>query len=674
MKPEEKTLRVGLPWLAGSYTLGVYASFTLPEVSNTIIFSGFFLTAFVLGVILIKAFKDKKNPSFVLVIPLMCILFIMLGVGVASVTVRSQGQPARPEISMRVVRSFDKYLPKREAGLMAGILIGDTANIPTGVKDDFKKTGLAHILAVSGMNVSMLASAVIFVVSILPVGAFLRFCITLLSLFSYMSIAGLAPSVLRAGIMFVAALGASLLSRKADLLSALSLAVIATLLYDPTFLFNIGWQLSFAATLFIVLFTPLLKESFALFPRVVSETMAMTLGAQLGVLPILACRFHQLSLVTVAANLLVVQAIFPLMIIGVLIAIADRMLPAISYVLSGFAHMLLAFIIRMADILAAVPFASVYIGSPPAFMVVVYYVSMIMFCLYLKKKNKKISLASMVLIGLLFTAVLMGCQVVRETTPSGLRVVFMDVGQGDAALIQTQDGGNVLIDGGPFPNSASDVLDKYGVKKLDLVIISHAHADHISGLKSVLENRQVDMIVDAGVPHTSRLYIDLLRTIEEQKIKYRRARTGMKIDVGQELRIDIVWPPDSKSRQGEDLLNNESIVALIKYQNVNLLFPGDIQADGQRSLLKTGQSVKAQILKVPHHGSRNAAEKDFIEAVQPEVSVISVGADNKFGHPAGSTLKKLENAGSRVYRTDRNGSIILSSDGKTFEVETEREE
>lgn len=621
----------------------------------------------VLIAVLSKAFIKRQNPKFIFVVPLVCLIFLLAGFG--SVTLYKQGtKPSKSEVSSKIVSSLNRYLPKREAGLMAGIMIGDTTNIPSGVKEDFKKTGLAHILAVSGMNVSMLASAVIFVAGLLPVGTLLRFVLTIVSLCAYMTITGPGPSILRAGIMFAAAMVASVLSRKADLLSVLSLAVLVTLVYDPGFLFNVGWQLSFSATLFIVLLSPPLKETFSAFPGKVREPLVVTIGAQIGVMPVMVCYFHQLSLITVIANLLVTGAIFPLMIIGVLMSVAGRTVPSAAHILSFFAHALLAFIIRTAATLADLPFASVYVGSPPALTVAFYYLSMIALCIYFKKKKKSISFVALALVGLLLLAAFMGCQAVRETPPAGLRIVFVDVGQGDAALIQTEDGGNVLIDGGPEPDSVTETLDRYGVKKLDLVIISHAHADHITGLKNVLESRQVDMVLDSGVPHTSRTYIDLLKAIENRHIKYELARTGTTIDVGRSLKIRILWPTDANYNEGEDLLNNKSVVARVSYEDMSILFAGDIQTDAQSSLLKTGANVSAQIYKFPHHGSRNAADIRFIEAVHPEVSIISVGADNKFGHPARSSINKLLSVGSKVYRTDENGSIIITSDGKKFEV------
>ena len=255
-----------------------------------------------------------------------------------------------------------------------------------------------------------------------------------------------------------------------------------------------------------------------------------------------------------------------------------------------------------------------------------------------------------------------------------LRVHFLDVGQGDCALIQTDDGRNVLVDAGEADKAeaVTDYLVKNGVHRIDLLVITHAHSDHIGGLPVVLRRFGISEVLDAGLPHGSQAYADVLSIIESRRIAYRRASMGERLGVGSRLSLEVLWPPSDYSVSSEDMLNNGSVVFRIQFGEVSFSFTGDIEREAEGQLLASGQNLASTVLKVAHHGSDSSTSNEFLQVVQPAYAVISVGADNEYGHPARSTLRRLGAIGAKVFRTDEQGTIVVTTDGRTVEVITAR--
>lgn len=255
-----------------------------------------------------------------------------------------------------------------------------------------------------------------------------------------------------------------------------------------------------------------------------------------------------------------------------------------------------------------------------------------------------------------------------------LRVHVLDVGQGDCILVQTADGRNVLIDGGDrdAAEAVTDYLLKNGVHRIDLLMITHPHSDHIGGLPEILEKFGVSGVVDAGLPHGSQTYGRVLSTIESRRILYKKAVKGLKVGVGGDLTLGILWPPKDYAVYGDVMLNNGSVVARIQFGDVSFLFAGDIERESEGLLLASGQGLESTVLKVAHHGSDSSTTNEFLQVVKPVYAIISVGVDNEYGHPAESILRRLNAAGAKVLRTDEQGTVVLTTDGRTVEVITAR--
>ncbi len=244
-----------------------------------------------------------------------------------------------------------------------------------------------------------------------------------------------------------------------------------------------------------------------------------------------------------------------------------------------------------------------------------------------------------------------------------LRVHFIDVGQGDSILIKASSQ-NILIDGGERGNTVVDYLKDLGIDQLDMVIGTHPHSDHKGGLINVLQNIKVREVVDPAVVHTSKTFEDYLTLIDEKNIKFTEGRAGMRRKLDDGAVIEILHPSDPSDKH----LNDASIVAKLTFGNITFMFPGDAQKASEEEILTRGGDLNSTVLKVGHHGSDSSTSDAFLEAVSPEVAVIMVGEGNSYGHPHDEILERLANARVKVYRTDVHGTIIITTDGQTYDV------
>jgi competence protein ComEC len=257
---------------------------------------------------------------------------------------------------------------------------------------------------------------------------------------------------------------------------------------------------------------------------------------------------------------------------------------------------------------------------------------------------------------------------------AGVAVHFIDVGQGDAILIKTPQK-TILIDSGDVDQKEKKVVQyikKQGIKTLDIVIATHPHADHIGGMQAIFDAFTVKQIYDSGQTTTTQLYKQYLLTIKQKKIPFAVAHTGENVDLGDGIILEVLAPREPLMTGTNSDLNNNSLVTRLTYGNVSFLLTGDIEKEAETALLKQGSSLKSTVLKVPHHGSNTSSSSAFIKAVKPEAAIISCGINNDYHHPHPSTLKKYEQGNVKIYRTDENGSVVVTTDGKQFQVKVEK--
>jgi competence protein ComEC len=272
-------------------------------------------------------------------------------------------------------------------------------------------------------------------------------------------------------------------------------------------------------------------------------------------------------------------------------------------------------------------------------------------------------------------------QVAEALTPRRLTLTMLDVGQGDAILLRGPSGQTMLIDGGGEIEgrpTGYDVglrrvvpaLRRLGIRRIDIVMLSHPHEDHVGGLVAVLQNFSVGTVLDVGMPHPGPSYVQFLRLVEARRIPYQLARRGMRLDLGDGVSLSILHPQEPLFQGTPSDANNNSIVGRLTYGRVSILLTGDAEGLVEAQLLDLGDDVQSLILKVGHHGSRTSTTPAFLDAVRPSIALISVGAPNPFGHPDAQIIQRLEDAGAAVYRTDLHGAITLATDGARVSVRT----
>ena len=474
-------------------------------------------------------------------------------------------------------------------------------------------------------------------------------------------VTGAEPSILRAALMLSVALAASLMGRRSEAINSLAVAFTALIAIDPFIMWSIGFQLSFAATFGILLLSaPLVRHirRTVRFPAPFAEATAVSIAAQLGVTPLLVFHFGRLSLVSIPANLAAFPLVGPATVAGLIGATADVVSHALAKPFVVIAGWFVTPLLWLARVFASVPSSSVQVRSNNVFGLVLAYVAILAFGLFIYGKTKaaRWSLAAC-LIAVVLARVI---PIASASPPTGLRVTFFDVGQGDAALVESPSGARLLIDGGPEGGTASQKLSAKGIRSIDAAFFSHGHMDHVSGLVEVVDKLRVGEVIYPGVPNR---YIGSIGRTS----KVEAAGEGDRFRIG-DIEVEVLGPSNllrelatdqALSQGGESSYVNEaSLVLRVGWARGCVLFVGDIQEEAQMALVRDhAQAIHCSVLKAPHHGSAHLME-DFVSAVDADVVSVSVGP-NPYGLPAQSALRKLVGSGAHVVRTDREGDIVV---------------
>lgn len=566
-------------------------------------------------------------------------------------------------LRQRIIKVIEQSLPKQQAGLLAGMLIGYREGLSKEVQEVFSNSGLTHIMAVSGANVAFIVLPMLFVLRKLRVNYKLANLTVMGTLVVFVSITGFEPSVLRAVIMAEVALLGKIISRETEVINSISIAVILLLLYNPYNLFNIGFQLSFAATLSLILFYQRIKDliSFKVLPNIIADVAAATIAAQIGVLPISVFYFNKISIISIFSNIIVVPITGIVTILGCIMALVGQISTAISQLI-GYANcVFLSFILFAAKLSADFPFAVVKLVTPSVILIIIYYAAVWFFLRYMPLKKVELKpvyclALCVILVVLVFTYTIF---------PRNLEVVFLDVGEGDSIFIKSFSGKTVLIDGGKGNISVVPILFDCGVSKLDIVIATHAHDDHIKGLVPVLKGIEVETFL---LPYykNPKEFKELLDIAKDRKIDSLMLKKGDEVILDDKTAIKVLSPKKDLQKTITSL-NNTSLVLKLHYKDVSLLFTGDIEEEGEEFLVRTEDDLKSDVLKVAHHGSANSSSCEFLDTVEPKAAIISVGK-NRFGHPSFEVIERLKERGIMVYRTDRHGAVTLISNGKDIEL------
>ena len=599
---------------------------------------------------------------------------------------------------------FETHLNERDAALFRALILGERQGIEPGIREMFNRTGLGHMLAVSGLHIGLIgwlsfylfSSAlsrsyrVALLFSVRKVAAVL----TCFPIVGYTLLAGMQISSQRAMIMALAFLGSLISDREKDIWSTLALAGLLILFLDPNALLSISFQLSFTAVAGILwLMPPLLEKCRRQSPEEGEKSgilrtfsgyflsiFAVSLAATIILLPVTCYYFHRISLISLPANLTAVPILgFWVIPIGLLSAM---ILPFSQQAATFFIEAAawgLDIMIHIIRFWADVPMGSIWTFTPNLFEMILFYG--LLFCLYFSGRLPWGRTALALMITLIVGDVLYWTY--REGFNRALEVTYLDVGKGNAALISFPGGKKMLIDGGGFSNTDFDVgkmvvapfLWRNKIGKVDFLVMSHPESDHMNGLRFIAKEFQPEEFWHNEDRVKAESFKELMSIIQDNKIKEMLPadlKEGRRING---VLVEILHPAPGAAKDASGstgrILNNNSLVLRISFAGKSFLFPGDIEKKGEREMLSnSGEKVRCDVLLSPHHGSRTSSSKAFIEEVNPKLCIVSAGKSPSRNYPHPVVRKRLLEIGCKILTIAKAGAVTIRVDKDLFEVET----
>lgn len=579
------------------------------------------------------------------------------------------------EIRKGLLTTYKELLKDNEAGTLAAIVLGDRHLLSEDIKELYQESGISHILAISGLHVTLIGISAYKLLNKLKAGLVPAALISTSLLILYGVMTGLSVSTHRAIVMFLVMMMARLLGRTYDILSALSLTAIIILLQSPMQMFQAGFLFSFGAVWGIAVIYPAIKKLLG-FKHAIWDTVAVSFSAQAATLPVLLVFFYQFPLYGILINIIVIPLTSVLMLSALTAGAAGMISLRIGLFLIGGANYILKLYEAVCRFNSKLPNSLITTGKPAPVRIILFYILIMLFIWAATRYKKKwmitIPLAAIILLWL-------------PIHKSDLKVTLLDMGQGEAIVINTDKGSTFLIDGGSLSNKKAGkyLLEPYllytGTDRIDYAIVTHPDEDHISGLKELLSGDRIkvkclvlpDVFSGSGLTAEASKRMGREYYEELKELAHKADTKVLYIDEGDtitegELKITCLFP-------AKDLyygsVNAYSTVLSLSYGEFDMLLTGDLTSQGEDYILRrylSSQQAGYDILKVAHHGSKYSTHEDFLEIVKPKISIISCGKDNSYGHPHEELLARLDEVGSEKLITYRTGAITFMTDGVTL--------
>lgn len=580
------------------------------------------------------------------------------------------------------------------------LVIGDQGYISHDVRKMFASTGIIHILVVAGLHLAIITHLFYLLIKLLlsrskylclhtNIPKF-SLALSLIPMIMYILITGANPPVVRSGIMIAVYCMLFFLNRTQARWTGIFVAGILILVINPMDLYSISFQLSFVAVCSIIAFIPAItaivtniKSLFTVNPPRFITTIAhiffVSLFVTIGLGAIIAFYFNTLPLLGIALNVIVIPffcyLVVPLSLLATVLGIIH---PFISHVGFTIITYLITFIVKLVSLVSTFPLASIRVPTPTLYEILVYY--SILITLINAKKLKTKTTVTLLSIFMLIQLADIGYYIYKNHFNKELRITFIDVGQGDSALIELPYGKTILLDAGGGGYHSYDIGEAVVARyiwnlkrnKINYVIASHPQIDHIGGLGFIIKNMDVKEVYQSDCEPQTNTYKDFILAVQKAKPKLYKIVDNVKTFELNGVKVELIPVPHSTcDPHSEKDINNYAIITKITYKNVSVIFTGDIEKKAEKILFDTyNTNLKADILKVAHHGSRSSSSEAFLEAVKPRIAVISVGESNPFHMPSKTVLKRLFERGISTYRTDRHGAIKITTDGKDIKIKT----
>jgi competence protein ComEC len=578
-------------------------------------------------------------------------------------------------------RGLETYFPAAsapavlspEGAVLEALILGERGRMDSATTQALQQTGLYHLFAISGAHIGIISFLVFGLLKTCRVSARASYAVVLVLLAFYALLVEGRSSVVRAVIMASAFIVGKLLWKDVHFLNTIGLSAVLILLANPFQLFDVGFQLTFAATLGIILYFPRLRTALPRLPFRVADMFGLTLAAQAAVLPFIALSFHRIIFSGLFLNLIGIPLVGLIMAVGYLFLPVSLVAPLLARPAAAGLTFLVKAFLASSHLLDGVPFLSYRIPTPPTPVILAYFVFLAALLLPPRFHRLKVAAAA----GFLFALALL----IIYPFPSSVRdltVTFLDVGQGDAILVEFPGRTKMLVDGGGIPFGTFDVgenvvapfLWNKGIKRLDVLVLTHGHPDHLYGLEAVARDFPVGEYWEESSPPADEHYDRMRRALTGARPR-RLARGETLIRNG--VTVEVLSPPAGFPPIAP-AANDRSLVLRLSYGQTRVLLPADIGAAAEEEILAAGLPLQSQVLKAPHHGSDSSTSAAFLERVRPEIVVISVGRANPSNLPRPDVLERCRAAGAKVYRTDLQGAVEIRSDGRQISVRTSSED
>ena len=573
------------------------------------------------------------------------------------------------------------------AAILEGILLGDRNQISDETSTLYREGGIFHILAISGLHISLLGLCLFKFIRKIGASFFIAGSIAISVMVSYGIMAGASVSTIRALIMFALLMIAQIVGRTYDILSALSLSALLLLMSKPKEIQSVGFLLSFGAVLGICLLTPVLKKILP-FQHKIMENMITSFSIQLMTFPIILYFFYEIPLYGIFLNVIVIPVMTILIFSGLFASIAGMFSMVLGGILLGPAHYILVFYEWLCSLFLQLPYAVLNVGQPAIWKIAMYYIGliiMIFLCVKFEPKKERKDGFKYIIAFLLLMLFFF------YSPKNGMTITFLDVGQGDGIFIEMPSGMTYFIDGGSTSKTrvGSYILEPFlksqGISCIDYAIITHMDQDHMNGILELIEKNpnqgesyitsyiRIKHIMLPKLQEPDEEYIRFINLAKQKGIEVIYMEKGMKF-IDEEVTFYCLHPYTTGQKKGK---NENSLVLYLDFKEFQGLFTGDVEGTEEIQLNKGleeywrgNKAETIEVLKVAHHGSNFSTTEEFLQIVNPLISIISCSSTNNYGHPHPQLIERLENVGTKIYGTVESGAITIWTDGEKMEIQT----